>query len=178
MYSLTQARLQELFSYNPVTGELTRKVSRSSNAKAGSVAGAFDSDGYVRIFIDGHRYGAHSLAWMWCHGEWPTKQIDHINGIPHDNRISNLRDVSIEHNQQNKHRAQANNKSSGLRGVALRVNTGKWQASIVVNRKKKHLGLYLTPEDAHVAYLAAKRVLHPGCPVQLSADVLAPKEQA
>ena len=48
---LTQERLKELFEYRPETGEFIRKVSRG-RAKAGSIAGSPDKDGYIFIGIN------------------------------------------------------------------------------------------------------------------------------
>jgi hypothetical protein len=51
----------------------------------------------------------------------------------------------------------------GLLGVSAAGN--RWRATIVVNGKQKHLGCFATPEEAHTAYLAAKREWHRGCTV-------------
>lgn len=92
-------------------------------------------------------------------GSWPKDQIDHINGDRTDNRFSNLRDVTNEINNQNKKRAQSNNRL-GLLGVCH--HQGGFRARIAVNGKSKCLGVYLTPELAHQVYLDAKRRLHHG----------------
>lgn len=42
-------------------------------------------------------------------------------------------------------------------GVALRKRTGKFQASLCVDGKLKHLGYFNTAEDASQAYLRAKK---------------------
>ena len=42
----------------------------------------------------------------------------------------------------------------GYRGVYF--NQGKWQARIRLNGRRRHIGTYLTAEDAHRAYLAAE----------------------
>lgn len=57
--------------------------------------------------------------------------------------------------------AQKNNKTTGLLGCHLIKHTGKYAAQITVNRKCIHLGSFSTPEEAHEAYCAAKKVLHP-----------------
>ena len=40
-----------------------------------------------------------------------------------------------------------------------------YEACIKVNGKNKYLGNYSTPEEAHQAYLTAKRELHEGCTI-------------
>jgi hypothetical protein len=43
---------------------------------------------YVRISIDGGKYTAHHLAWLYVHGLWPSDQIEHINRKRSNNRIA------------------------------------------------------------------------------------------
>ena len=90
-------------------------------------------------------------------GEMPRGDVDHIDGDRANNIWANLRDVSHKANLQNRHGAQKNNKS-GFLGVHKRGK--KWAASIAVNGRSVSLGRYPTPEDAHHAYLGAKRLLH------------------
>jgi len=78
--------------------------------------------------------------------------VDHINGDPLDNRRRNLRLVTNSKNQQNRHVLNKNN-SSGHRGVA-RYDAKRWRASIMVDRRQIHLGLFHTIEDA----VAARKV--------------------
>ena len=95
-------------------------------------------------------------------GDWPTTDIDHINGDPADNRIVNLRMVSRGHNLQNQRKPHRDGKS-GFLGVYLK--NGKWQSRIMVGGVSHDLGRFSTPEDASAAYLQAKRKLHPGCTI-------------
>lgn len=44
---------------------------------------------------------AHRLAWLYVHGEWPQREIDHKDNVRHHNWIGNLRDVSHSVNMQN-----------------------------------------------------------------------------
>ena len=88
---LTAERLRERLHYDAGTGVFTRRVG-SGHARTGEMAGSVHSTGYVRISIDGGKYTAHCLAWLYVHGVWPPDQIDHINGNRSDNRIANLRE--------------------------------------------------------------------------------------
>ena len=96
---------------------------------------------------------AHRLAWFFVYGEWPQKQIDHINGNKSDNRISNLRLATASQNLSNKGITKSN--TSGYKGVSFNRTKKKWMASIKVNKKSINLGYFLTPEEASEAYKAA-----------------------
>jgi hypothetical protein len=54
---------------------------------------------------------------------------------------------------------QANN-TSGYKGVCYHKITGKWAARIRLNKCLRHLGLFPTPELAHMAYAKAAAELH------------------
>ncbi|MDD0156969.1 HNH endonuclease signature motif containing protein, partial [Shigella flexneri] len=69
------------------------KKKLSARGAVGKVAGTI-SYGYNAINIDGVRYFAHRLAWLYVYGEWPKQEIDHIDRNRRNNAISNLRDVS------------------------------------------------------------------------------------
>lgn len=162
---LKVSRLKELLEYDPISGEFTWVAPPGcSSVKPGDRAGTIEVKGYRAIMIDGRRYKAHRLAWLWTYGSWPVNELDHINGIKTDNRIENLRDVTSSINQQNRTRAPSNN-HCGLLGV--RPFRGKWQARINVDGETLHLGTFDTPEMAHSAYIAAKAKFHAGyVPVQ------------
>lgn len=157
--TLDAARLREVLNYDPGTGAFEWRIDNGGSA-AGEPAGRVRADGYVAIWIDGKPYRGHRLAWLYMHGEWPAKQIDHINGMRSDNRFSNLRDVSQQTNIQNKRIANRNNKAN-LLGVSF--HAGRWEAFISHNRKSVYLGRFSTPEQAHDAYVRAKRQVHAGC---------------
>ena len=153
-------RVREVFSYDPQTGELRRLVKTSSRAKVGSVVGCKDRHGHLRVAFNGKGYAAHRLVWLHMTGQMPQGDVDHINGVRDDNRWSNLRDVPHRVNLQNRKRATAGNKS-GFLGVSRRNSS--YLARINENGKQICLGSFGSAEEAHSAYLIAKRDLHSGC---------------
>jgi hypothetical protein len=156
---LTQERLKELLDYDPETGVFVWRVSRQRNKiKAGTPAGALCNKGYRRIQILGKQYLAHRIAWLYVHGCWPKKQIDHIDRVKDNNGIINLRDVSAEENGWNHPKHKDN--TSGYTGVHWHKRNKKWEAKIRQAGKRIYLGSFDTPEEAHTAYLAAKEELH------------------
>lgn len=159
---ITQARLKELFSYDPETGVFTRLVTVNSQAKAGDIATCRSRYGYTVFRVDGRLYRANRMAHLYMTGELPRHQVDHINGMRSDDRWVNLRDVMPQKNAQNSRVARPGNKS-GLLGVS--PNRNRFSASIVVSGKKTHLGTFDTAEIAHEAYVSAKRQLHAGCTI-------------
>ena len=122
-----------------MTGEFTWRVKRRDGVNAGARAGCTTENGYVTIAIRRSAYKAHRLAWLYVYGEWPDN-IDHINGSPVDNRISNLRSVTFEENGKNM-KLNSNN-SSGLMGVHWHALSKKWQARITCNKTRLHLGYF------------------------------------
>ena len=158
---MTAEHFRSVLSYNPETGVLVWRERVSKAVKPGDIAGNFTAR-YVTIGYRGKIYKAHRLAWLLTHGEWPAGLIDHINGDKHDNRLCNLRVVGPTGNAQNVRRPNSRNKS-GFIGVIFFQN--KWRASITIDRKTRWLGDFLTPEEAHQAYVEAKREYHSACSI-------------
>lgn len=92
----------------------------------------------MQVRIDGKYYLLHRLAWMYVHGEFPNGDIDHINRVRNDNRLTNLRVVNRCVNQQNRS-LQVNN-TSGVAGVIYGKKSNSWIARIKANNKYYHLG--------------------------------------
>jgi len=132
MNNLTAEKLKELLNYDPETGLFIRVVFICNRARKGDIAGSIDKRaGYRCIVINGKRYQAHRLAWLYVHGRWPESQLDHINRNAGDNRITNLREVS---NQENHHNLKLHvRNTSGHSGVYWNKKNKKWVAYITVN---------------------------------------------
>ena len=144
MRDLTQERLKEILTYNRNSGVFVWAKVRGACA-IGAPAGAI-SHGYIRIGIDGARYMAHRLAWLYVHGEFPPNQIDHINGDRSDNRISNLRSVVRNENSKNQQKNSRN--TSGCMGVSHRKRSKPWMAVMRINGEHICLGVFKEWWDA------------------------------
>lgn len=159
MSPLTVERLRELLHYDSETGVFTRRFSTGGKF-AGSVCGAPQNQGYVQVMIDKGNHLAHRLAWLYVTGSWPAAHIDHIDGNRKNNAFSNLREADRKTNAQNIRKAHRDNKT-GLLGVT--AHRRKFVANIFVDGCARRLGCFATAEEAHAAYLNAKREIHEGC---------------
>jgi hypothetical protein len=160
----TPERLKEFLHYDPDTGLFTWLSVLSNRAKVGDIAGTKNANGRVAIGILGHCLYAHRLAWFYVHGCWPTKYIDHIDGNPSNNRLSNLREATQFENMQNIEKISKISKS-GLTGAFWNSSKKTWNSRIMVNRKLHILGYFDTAELAHQAYCEAKAKYHTFNPI-------------
>lgn len=154
----TSKYLQRILGYDPETGVFIWREQTAQSTKIGSVAGNLNKLGYIRIRFLKRGWMAHRLAWRIVHGVWPANQLDHINGVKSDNRLVNLREATDSENQRNTPLDVTN--TSGFKGIVWHKRNKKWMASCRVNRKKVHLGYFLTPEAASTAYLEFARHNH------------------
>lgn len=157
MKNPTQQQALDYFNYDPITGEFS---------KDGKPTGLLDAGGYVKLRMGGNYFLAHKIAWLIHHGEWveyPDFEIDHINGIRADNRISNIRKVTKSQNQRNA--SGRKNNTSGFHGVNWKPKynkipgDGRWVARIWDGPKHIYLGQFKTLHEAKIARLAAERAL-------------------
>lgn len=148
---LTQERLKELLHYNPISGEFTW-VRSKGRAKAGSIAGCADKDGYILIGIDRILYKAHRLAFLYITGSTPSDgvDVDHINMVTGDNKWDNLRLATRSQNRMN----------MPCKGFYYSSKQGKYRAIIQHNYKKIDLGGFDTEEEAVSAYNSAVELYH------------------
>lgn len=130
-----------------------------NSQNAGTVAGARSSVPSGRrmkitVSIDQRLHLAHRIIWEMHYGPIPDGMvIDHINGDPWDNRLSNLRVATVQQNTIN--RKKAKNNTSGYVGVSQHKRSKRWRSNIVLNKKTISLGTFDTKEQAFAAYRAA-----------------------
>lgn len=142
--------IKEHYSYDPETGQIFSK-------RAGRVIGTKAKNRntfYWRAKIRGRYHSLHRVAWAINYGVWPSGQIDHRNGDGLDNRLENLRDATHTQNQRNQRIHKKN--TTGVRGVSPYRRTGQFQALILFNGKRLHLGCFDTVEAAASARAAAE----------------------
>jgi len=153
---LTQDKLKSILNYDRNTGFFIWK--RHAGVKTGSLAGKKLLDGYILITINRQRYRAHRLAWLYEYGYFPDLLIDHADGNPSNNRIANLRLATSTQNNCNAKMPITN--TSGVKGVSFNKRLNKWGCSIRVLGVKKHLGYFLTLDDAKLKVELARKFYH------------------
>lgn len=151
---LTFDEANRLFTYDPFTGELRwsdneedlncYKRNNAARMKGKSITSTH-VNGYIQVQVNKKGYLVHRVAWLMCWEEWPRFQIDHIDGNRSNNKISNLRDVPSLENQKNQKIHSTNR--SGVTGVRKKGHE-RFEATIFVNGKRLHLGVFKTLEDA------------------------------
>jgi hypothetical protein len=146
--NMTQLEIAEIFlkkgyTYNKETGEIFNSRGKLSKTLC---------NGYLKLVTSVNKniyqiYG-HRFAWYYTYGELPKETIDHINKNRSDNRITNLRDISLKKNIQ---------RILGKGVIEINLKSGKrWIAQIGVLGQTRHIGYFYNEVEAREAYLKAK----------------------
>lgn len=145
---ITYEKAKELFIYNRETGIIKWRRRFNPMQRTDLVAGCTNpSDGYTYIGINGKKYPAHRITMLLSFGFCSDElEIDHINHVRNDNRLSNLRFVTSTGNHRNQSRRSDN--TTGVTGVVYRKSRRKYVARITVDGVDIHLGIFLTLEEA------------------------------
>lgn len=129
-------------------------VRRNNRTPKDSPAGCIDSnDGYYVVKFNYKKLRLHRVIAV-LSGILPDYDspyiVDHIDGNMLNNRVCNLRAVTVRGNTQNKARHRA-----GYLVGAHKTPHGKWSSAISIGGVRKYLGRFPTEQDANRAYLAA-----------------------
>lgn len=155
--------VKKLLNCDIENGILTWKVWRLNIARVGDVAGGSDGNGYQRVMLHGKYFLSHRVVWLFANGDWPNSELDHINRIRDDNRISNLRLATASHNALN--RGMRSDNTTGYKGVSFCKKHQKFFAQIWYNKGNHFLGFFDTPDKASVAYKNAAVIHHEIVPI-------------
>lgn len=133
----TKSELQKIFKYDKDSGVCTY-------IKSGKVVEGKDSKGYRRLCCNGTNYLLHRAIWKLVTGKDPrTGVVDHIDRNRSNNSWLNLRLTGHSENSFNA-KLRVNSKYS----LGVQDCRGRYRATIMWQGKKKHLGVFATPEQA------------------------------
>jgi hypothetical protein len=164
-YDISIEDLRQLISYNPEVGILNwlprplqfckceREQKRWNSRCANKVTKVTkDELGYLRFKLFDVVYKAHRVCWALHYGAWLDQNlfIDHINNDPSDNRISNLRAVTMAQNNMNQRKLKK--QTSSLKGVFWSNKDMAWRSRLIHDGKAYELGLFLDEQLAHQSY--------------------------
>ncbi|ECE6399599.1 hypothetical protein FNJ07_09500 [Salmonella enterica subsp. salamae] len=126
-------------------------------SRAGDCAGSLKKSGYWVVNVDGKFLMVHRIVFAIHHGFLP-RQVDHKDRHRANNNIANLRPVSSSQNRWNS--SVRSDNTSGIKGVSLHKQSGKWRAQIYKNGKAIHLGTFSTMIEAESVIVKARQDLH------------------
>ncbi|WP_411350543.1 HNH endonuclease signature motif containing protein [Moraxella lincolnii] len=131
--NITVDELKQYFNYDPITGYVYWIKKSCKTTMINSRAGSTNKKGYRVIKLFKKEYLEHRLIWALYYGKFPTMHIDHINHKRDDNRICNLREVSIADNARNRTRKDSRLDEVGIWWCKRRK---RYIAEITFNGKK------------------------------------------
>lgn len=137
-------QINSLFEYRD--GQIYSKIH-------GRIVG-FSNRGYVYIKYGRRDLPAHRVVWA-LHGGNYTDLVDHINGIKSDNRIENLRLVTVQQNSYN--RPKQCNSRSQYKGVYWESGRRCWAVRIGLHSAAVAVGRFTNELAAALAYDRAVR---------------------
>ena len=132
------------YTYDSETGKIHNRFGKEYKSK---------HKGYIIINGNNNFKGkvfGHHYAYYMIYGHVNFEELDHINRIRTDNRISNLRILTNQQNQFN----------TNAKGYYWNKAAQKWKSQIQVNGKQIYLGLFKTEEEARQSYLEGKKKYH------------------
>ena len=131
MSKLDKEMMNEYFTYS--NGNLYWKKKTGYKVVVGNLVGdKLSSHGYKTLGFFGKKYYQHQIIFLMHHGYFP-ECIDHINQNKTDNRIENLRDVTISQNSQNSKLSKRN--VTGIKGISFHKSRNQYAVQKMINKK-------------------------------------------
>jgi hypothetical protein len=148
---VTYDLLRQKYTYDPETGHWYYR-------ERADFHDCYKGYRVLLMYVDGKRcqVKAHRAAFLYMNGKWPELDVDHRDLDKSNNAWTNLRQATHAENLSNMAMSQRNR--SGYRGVAYRKDMNKYAAYVTWNKKRIHLGMYNTPEEAN--WVAQDHALH------------------
>lgn len=155
MENWTQDYVRSLFDYHAESGWLVWKYNPNKRANwnarfASEAAGSMAGNGYINVCIDGIKYGAHRIIFLWLHGYVP-ECIDHDDDCPWNNREHNLKECT---------HAQNVFKAKCVESEGVERHGAKYRVRIGARENRVTIGSYDTYEQAHEAYRTASAEIY------------------
>lgn len=90
----TRTWISEHFDISPDDGRMTWKVPPKNHQRMMGIEAGCDKTGYVSIKKDKRSIKRSWLIFLWVNERWPSDVLEHIDGDPLNDRISNLRETT------------------------------------------------------------------------------------
>ena len=123
---------------------------------AGARAGTVKPAGYVNIKFRRKMFLLHRLVFLSSHGYLPA-EIDHIDGNPANNRITNLRAASRTQNLWNRRMREGN--TSGVKNVSWCERDRRWIVQFWSGGRLAYAGRFTSLEKAAAAAEQARHTI-------------------
>ena len=146
-------KLKNLFYIDSsIPNGLRWKIKTCKKVVKDSPAGYKNNNGYFYTALYGYQYKNHRIIYSIANNTnlKSDQLIDHEDRQPQNNHPNNLRIVTRTENNRNV--TKRKNTSSKYIGVYFHKRNKKYCSCIKVNKKRIHLGYFLTELDAARAY--------------------------
>jgi hypothetical protein len=100
---------------------------------------------------------AHRLVWI-MHGKDPVPMLDHIDGDQLNNRIENLRPITVSENQRNTKLRK--DSTSGIKGVSWISTRKRWSGQVWHKGKLYRAGDFHDKQECATAVRQLRESLH------------------